>query len=661
MSEEGDIRIFYNTNGNASLAHTLRNCLEIVGQRDSSLKTKNGQCEGGKLIITCRDYSRAYCALREAFAYLVSLFDERRLVVDDVGGGKWRIKLLHREDESKIFQAAAALLRRSLLSHVDAFAAVLPLGNFFTEIGFQVSMLPLLGCDDATPPITLRVANDGPREVTSDHLDLPPGVTVALGCFKLVRLSPGESVNLSFPIIRGNGQMNARFMSVTLVSPPMGESDGTSVCMSLVGNLSAQECIRGALRYIRGCSRLCVDLNEAGPHVLKSLQSFLYDHNDHNDYIEPKVTIDLQVSEELLRCREECGRALAETSGHRLQNVTTPLDSLENHMKEHWGFSNKGISKFIQLMMDHCQELLDPQMGARGIVSLCEGPGSYPQWLLYRTRHHADVKIFGFTLQGSSNDEFRIPSKMRGSELPIHRFTDMSGSGQGCGDVTNPWMAKKFIENVHADSLERGVQLVTADGALSENALNQDESVTLTLIASEIAVALALLQVGGVLICKLFQTETPSMVTLLYQASKYFQSIEIVKPLASRSTNSEKYLICKGFYDPENARLWADDFWYALSDAAPGTSQMNKGIIVTAHLAHMCCVPRPFLSFLCRVNTDMARRQAASLKMMLDSGSSRGSKASRVSQDEKSRYVSETFLWKWGIVDVLTPSVIGYE
>ena len=67
------------------------------------------------------------------------------------------------------------------------------------------------------------------------------------------------------------------------------------------------------------------------------------------------------------------------------------------------------------------------------------------------------------------------------------------------------------------------------------------------LFLSEIIIALQNQHYGGAFVVKFFDIYTTLSLDLLYVLSEFYHEITICKPLTSRPTNSEKYIICKGF------------------------------------------------------------------------------------------------------------------
>lgn len=112
------------------------------------------------------------------------------------------------------------------------------------------------------------------------------------------------------------------------------------------------------------------------------------------------------------------------------------------------------------------------------------------------------------------------------------------------GDINN-W------ENIHhITKLTKGkkVYLITGDGGFDEgNDFNHKEQLHYNLIFSEMYAAILHQQQGGHFILKIFDIFTETSLDFLFLLKLCYESIIICKPLTSRPTNSEKYIVCKNF------------------------------------------------------------------------------------------------------------------
>lgn len=163
-------------------------------------------------------------------------------------------------------------------------------------------------------------------------------------------------------------------------------------------------------------------------------------------------------------------------------------------------------------------------------ADLCGGPGGFTEYLL--SARPAAIRGFGITLRGPI--DYRVQAEPE-------EFRKMYGA-DGTGDILRADNRDHFIRQVLAETT--GVHLVVADGAFSvQGRENEQEVLSVELIAAEIMVGLSVLRVGGNFICKIFDSFLPETVELLCTVAEHFQGFGLVKPNQSRPANSEKYFI----------------------------------------------------------------------------------------------------------------------
>ena len=90
--------------------------------------------------------------------------------------------------------------------------------------------------------------------------------------------------------------------------------------------------------------------------------------------------------------------------------------------------------------------------------------------------------------------------------------------------------------------------LVTSDGGFdfSEN-YNEQELNSIKLLYSEIFIALNVQDINGNFVIKMFDLLDFKTIQLLYILYIHYEEINFYKPDTSRLSNSEKYIVCKGF------------------------------------------------------------------------------------------------------------------
>lgn len=182
------------------------------------------------------------------------------------------------------------------------------------------------------------------------------------------------------------------------------------------------------------------------------------------------------------------------------------------------------------------------------VACLAEAPGGFIQSLLDMFHDRIDM-IYGITLKSDNKD---IPFWNQGliNDNKLH----ISYGDDGTGDLYNSKNLLHFINDVEKSSCS----LVTADGGFdySED-FNKQEYASYKLIYSEVFLGLSLLKNGGTFICKIFDIFTIHTIGILYLLYISFDELSLIKPVTSRLTNSEKYVVCKGFkgYDKNKSNL----------------------------------------------------------------------------------------------------------
>ena len=182
------------------------------------------------------------------------------------------------------------------------------------------------------------------------------------------------------------------------------------------------------------------------------------------------------------------------------------------------------------------------------IACVAEAPGGFIQSLLDMF-HYRIHKISAITLLSENKD---IP--YWNNSLLVHEKVFLSSGNDNTGNLYKAKNLLHFINEVKKSSCS----LVTADGGFdySEN-FNNQEYLSYQLIYSEVFLALSLLKEGGTFICKIFDIFTIHTLQLIYLLYQSFNEIMFIKPVTSRLTNSEKYIICKGYkgYNKDKSNL----------------------------------------------------------------------------------------------------------
>jgi len=125
------------------------------------------------------------------------------------------------------------------------------------------------------------------------------------------------------------------------------------------------------------------------------------------------------------------------------------------------------------------------------------------------------------------------------------------------GDITQVKTISLFKKDISKS--KKYADLVTADGGFDWEDENYQEQEAYQLILGEMIAALRVQNEDGSFVLKLFETFTTTSIKMIYLLSSFYKEVYICKPLFSRESNSEKYLICKGFkYDQKKDKKSLD-------------------------------------------------------------------------------------------------------
>jgi cap1 methyltransferase len=131
--------------------------------------------------------------------------------------------------------------------------------------------------------------------------------------------------------------------------------------------------------------------------------------------------------------------------------------------------------------------------------------------------------------------------------LDLTRFEEYYGpENKDDGNLYYQW---QNYANYVLSKEPQGVDLVMADGGIgmeSEDDYQRQEFLSSRLLLTQVLPGILCVKLGGVFVCKVFDTVTLFSAQLLYILSQCFDSIILFKPCSSRPGNSERYIVCKG-------------------------------------------------------------------------------------------------------------------
>jgi 23S rRNA U2552 (ribose-2'-O)-methylase RlmE/FtsJ len=119
--------------------------------------------------------------------------------------------------------------------------------------------------------------------------------------------------------------------------------------------------------------------------------------------------------------------------------------------------------------------------------------------------------------------------------------------GKGDGDITKLNTIKLFGGSGKTKGFAENADLVTADGGFDWKNETLQEQEAYKLIFGQIVTALKVQKNNGHFVLKIFEMYTPITLKLVEILNSVYKEVYICKPFTSRSSNSEKYVVCKGF------------------------------------------------------------------------------------------------------------------
>ena len=171
---------------------------------------------------------------------------------------------------------------------------------------------------------------------------------------------------------------------------------------------------------------------------------------------------------------------------------------------------------------------------------IAEGPGGFIQCIhdIYNKKSININCVNAITL---ISEDRKIPywnvNILKNHKNNIHYGKDKTG------DIYKLTNALDYIKSHKEKSY-----LVTSDGGFdfSDN-YNEQENNCVKLLFCEIFIALNVQEINGSFVIKVFDLLNLKTIQLLYILYLHYEEINFYKPDTSRLSNSEKYIVCKGF------------------------------------------------------------------------------------------------------------------
>lgn len=177
-------------------------------------------------------------------------------------------------------------------------------------------------------------------------------------------------------------------------------------------------------------------------------------------------------------------------------------------------------------------------------LHLAESPGGFIQSTVdYRNTKYLRNSFNSYAVSlNSPTGNFEVPKFHR--DIYKTKNVKIFDFGEGEGDITK----LSTFYNIQRALKGKKIRLVTADGGINDKGNFDNKEINhVNLIFSELIQAVFVLEEGGTFIVKIFDIFSNSTVNIIYLLTYLFATVRITKPLTSRSTNSEKYVVCSGF------------------------------------------------------------------------------------------------------------------
>ncbi len=203
-----------------------------------------------------------------------------------------------------------------------------------------------------------------------------------------------------------------------------------------------------------------------------------------------------------------------------------------------------------------------------------EGPGGFIEAII-DIAAKKDFTLLGSLAMTLRSTDKNIPGWKK-SQAFLHKNpgVEITYGKDNTGNLYNLENHTAFKEILALKSQSGKAHLYTADGGFDfTNDFNNQEENVIQLLLAEILLGLTVLEKGGVLIIKFFDTVLQPTLEMLYITTRHFREWTISKPKTSRAANSERYLVCRGYLGPQ------EDAIRIFSKALSPTKTQGKNIL----------------------------------------------------------------------------------
>jgi hypothetical protein len=229
-----------------------------------------------------------------------------------------------------------------------------------------------------------------------------------------------------------------------------------------------------------------------------------------------------------------------------------------------------------------------------------------------------DLQGYGFTLKADvgSADDWKAETKDEWyDDLHEHPNWKALWGADGTGDL----LKLGNLEHCVCQLAREHVLLVVADGGFSDDSIPQNllELYFYRLFLAELLTAVSCLSQGGKFVCKLYTAFSSTTAALLFLTTRLFEEVQIVKPMTSKATGPERYLVASGFLD--NAESAAIQSALARAHAVGGgASPLVTPLLTPLVLPETLSQDQGFTEGMKNMVSALCERQALALNAVVD-------------------------------------------
>lgn len=260
-------------------------------------------------------------------------------------------------------------------------------------------------------------------------------------------------------------------------------------------------------------------------------------------------------------------------------------------------------------------------------AALAEGPGSFLQALMYYRDKFSESnsskdKYFAVSIHSEDKYVQDIATQFIGyhekrnpGRLQVHQTYDkdiaFGSKTKDNGDLTDVKTISLFKKDIKKS--KKWADIVSADGGFKWIDENMQEQESYSLLLGEIVAALSVQAKDGCFVLKLFESFTNLTLKMIYIVTSFYSESFIFKPYTSRPSNSEKYLICKGFKFEQNSK--------ELQNMITQLEDILKEFNTELHVNDIFTdfnLPDDYIQLFIKLSTKIANNQQIEINKMID-------------------------------------------